>query len=67
MFTTSCKTQTIVTRQRALISDFLTNARGNVAVITALSALPIVSAIGCAVDYSMATTIKTRLQAASVY
>ena len=50
---------------RALISGFLANARGNVAVITALSALPIISAIGCVVDYSMATTIKTKLQAAA--
>jgi Flp pilus assembly protein TadG len=65
MFTTIWKTQAICTRLRALISGFLSNARGNVAVITALSALPIVSAIGCAVDYSMATTIKTKLQAAA--
>jgi Putative Flp pilus-assembly TadE/G-like len=35
-------------------------------VITALSALPIISAIGCVVDYSMATTIKTKLQAAAL-
>src|SRR2546423_578224 len=41
------------------------NARGNVAVITALPALPIISAIGCVVEYSMATTIKTKLQAAA--
>jgi Flp pilus assembly protein TadG len=65
MFTTIWKTQTIRKHPRALISGFLANARGNVAVITALSALPIVSAIGCAVDYSMATTIKTKLQAAA--
>ena len=55
MLTTIWKTQAISTRLRALISSFLANARGNVAVITALSALPIISAIGCVVDYSMAT------------
>ena len=65
MLTTIWKTQAISTRLRALISSFLANARGNVAVITALSALPIISAIGCVVDYSMATTIKTKLQAAA--
>ena len=62
MLTTIWKTQAISTRLRALISSFLANARGNVAVITAL---PIISAIGCVVDYSMATTIKTKLQAAA--
>jgi Flp pilus assembly protein TadG len=65
MLTTICKTHAISTRLRALISSFLADARGNVAVITALSALPIISAIGCVVDYSMATTIKTKLQAAA--
>ena len=39
--------------------------RGYVAVSTALSAIPIISAIGCVVDYSMATMIKTKLQAAA--
>jgi hypothetical protein len=61
MLTTIWKTHAISTRLRALISSFLADARGNVAVITALSALPIISAIGCVVDYSMATTIKTKL------
>jgi Flp pilus assembly protein TadG len=65
MLTTIWKTQATGTRLQALISGFLANARGNVAVITALSAIPIVSAIGCVVDYSMATTIKTKLQAAA--
>jgi Flp pilus assembly protein TadG len=65
MLTTIWKTQATRTRLQALISSFLANARGNVAVITALSALPIISAIGCAVDYSVATTIKTKLQAAA--
>ena len=41
------------------------NRRGNVAVITALAMLPMVAAVGCAVDYSMASMIKTKLQAAA--
>jgi Flp pilus assembly protein TadG len=65
MLTTIWKTSPIRTQLKALISGFLANARGNVAVITALSAIPVISAIGCAVDYSMATTIKTKLQAAA--
>src|SRR5580698_4524174 len=65
MLTTIWKMQAISTRLQALISGFLANRRGNVAVITALSAIPIISAIGCVVDYSMATMIKTKLQAAA--
>jgi Flp pilus assembly protein TadG len=52
-------------RMRTLTSGFLTNKRGNVAVITAIAAVPLVSVLGCAVDYTMATTIRTRLQAAA--
>jgi Flp pilus assembly protein TadG len=52
-------------RMRALTSGFLANKRGNVAVITAIAAVPLVSVLGCAVDYTMATTIRTRLQAAA--
>jgi len=53
------------TRLRALVCDFRTNRFGNVAVITALAVLPMVAAMGCAVDYSMATMVKTKLQAAA--
>jgi Flp pilus assembly protein TadG len=52
-------------RMRTLISGFLSNTRGNVAVITGIVAVPLISAVGCAVDYSMATTIRTKLQAAA--
>ena len=52
-------------RLRALISNFRLNKRGNVAVITALALLPMVAAMGCAVDYSMASMVKTKLQAAA--
>jgi Flp pilus assembly protein TadG len=52
-------------RLRTLIADFRSNSRGNVAIITALAALPMMAAIGCAVDYSNASMIRTKLQAAA--
>ncbi|MGA8611573.1 MAG: pilus assembly protein TadG-related protein [Xanthobacteraceae bacterium] len=50
---------------RSLIANFASNKRGNVAVICALTALPLLSAVGCAIDYSIASAIKTKLQAAA--
>jgi Flp pilus assembly protein TadG/uncharacterized protein YegL len=52
-------------RLRTLIVAFRSNKRGNVAIITALMAIPLVCAVGCVVDYSMASLIKTKLQAAA--
>ena len=52
-------------RIRALTSNFRLNTRGNVAVITALATLPMVAAIGCVIDYTDASMIKTKLQAAA--
>ncbi len=52
-------------RMRALISKFGRSRRGNVAVISALAALPMVAAVGCVVDYSTAAMVKTKLQAAA--
>jgi Flp pilus assembly protein TadG len=52
-------------RMRALIADFRSNSRGNVAIICALCAIPLVSAVGCVIDYSMASTVRTKLQAAA--
>jgi Flp pilus assembly protein TadG len=50
-------------RLRALISDFRSNRRGNVAVIAALAMLPMIAAVGCVIDYTTATVIGTKLQA----
>jgi Flp pilus assembly protein TadG len=53
---------------RALVStigNFGTDRRGNTAIIFALALLPVISAVGCAVDYSMATRIKAKLQSAA--
>ena len=52
-------------RARVLVADFRTDRRANVAVMTAIAVIPIFAAIGCVVDYTMATTVKTRLQAAA--
>lgn len=52
-------------RARTLLASFRSSKRGNVAIICALCALPLVSAVGCVVDYTMASTIKTRLQSAA--
>jgi Flp pilus assembly protein TadG len=50
---------------RALIHRFRSNNSGNVAIITALAFLPLIAGIGCAIDYTGATMIKTKLQAAA--
>ena len=52
-------------RLQVLICSFGRNRRGNVAVISALAALPMVAATGCVVDYTNAAMIKTKLQAAA--
>lgn len=46
-------------------TDLRSNTRGNVAVITALACLPMIAAVGCVVDYTTASMIKTKLQAAA--
>ena len=50
---------------RKQISGFAANKRGNVAVIAALACLPMIAGVGCVIDYSNASLIKTKLQAAS--
>ena len=52
-------------RMLELFSNLKSDRRGNVAVITALAALPMISAIGCVIDYSNASMIRTKLQAAA--
>jgi len=44
---------------------FRRDQRGNIAVIFAVACVPLISAIGCAVDYSLATRMKAKLQAAA--
>ncbi len=50
---------------RALVNSFATDRRGNVAIMTALAALPMLAAVGCVVDYTMASMVKAKLQAAA--
>ena len=49
----------------SLIGRFRKDRRGNIAVIFAIALLPILSAVGCAVDYSLATRMRAKLQAAA--
>jgi Flp pilus assembly protein TadG len=49
----------------SLIGGFRRDQRGNVAVIFVIALLPLLSAIGCAIDYSRATRIQSKLQAAA--
>src|SRR4051794_15118145 len=49
----------------SLLKLFCRDRSGNIAVLFTLSALPVLSAVGCAVDYSRATQLRAKLQAAS--
>jgi Flp pilus assembly protein TadG len=51
-------------RVRNLIAEFFRAKAGNVAVIFAVAVVPIIGAIGTAVDYSRASDVKSHLQAA---
>jgi Flp pilus assembly protein TadG len=48
-----------------LIRRFRSDQRGNIAVIFTIACLPVLSAIGCAVDYARATQFQSKLQAAA--
>ena len=47
-----------------LLNRFRRDKSGNIAVIFTLAMLPLLSALGCAVDYSRATQLRTKLQSA---
>jgi Flp pilus assembly protein TadG len=48
-----------------LMNRFRSDKRGNIAVIFAIATVPLISAIGCAIDYSEATRIKAKMQSAA--
>jgi Flp pilus assembly protein TadG len=48
-----------------LISRFCSDKRGNIAVTFVIASLPILSAIGCAIDYSLASRMKAKMQSAA--
>jgi Flp pilus assembly protein TadG len=52
-------------RITTLISRFRRDTKANIAVIFAIATVPIITAVGCATDYSMAARMKTKLQSAS--
>ena len=49
---------------RSLLRRFLANRKGNVAILFAFALVPIIGAMGAAVDYSMASAQRVTLQAA---
>jgi len=48
-----------------LVNRFARDRRGNIAVIFALACVPVMSAIGCAMDYSRAIQLSAKLQSAA--
>jgi Flp pilus assembly protein TadG len=52
-------------RLTRLIKRFGIDKKGNMAVIFAITCIPIVTAIGCAVDYSLAVRMRSKLEAAA--
>jgi Flp pilus assembly protein TadG len=48
-----------------LIGRFRSDQRGNIAMIFAIACVPLISGVGCAVDYSMATRMRAKLQSAA--
>ncbi|MBC9882752.1 pilus assembly protein [Bradyrhizobium sp. INPA01-394B] len=48
-----------------LTRRFGRDTSGNIAVIFAIACVPLITAVGCAVDYSRATQIRSKLQAAA--
>ena len=48
-----------------LLGRFRGDKRGNIAVIFAIACIPVLSGVGCAIDYSMATRMKAKLQSSA--
>src|SRR5437667_5133794 len=48
-----------------IISRFRADRCGNIAVIFTLALFPVMAAVGCGIDYSMASRIKAKLQSAA--
>jgi Flp pilus assembly protein TadG len=52
-------------RLRAGLVEFRRNRRANVAIMFAVTIVPILGAVACAIDYSMAMSARTKIQAAA--
>ncbi|MES1149413.1 MAG: TadE/TadG family type IV pilus assembly protein, partial [Bradyrhizobium guangdongense] len=48
----------------SLLNRFARDRSGNIAVIFAVASVPVMSAVGCAVDYSRAIQLRAKLQSA---
>jgi Flp pilus assembly protein TadG len=48
-----------------LLRRFRRDTAGNIAVIFTLAAVPVISVVGCAIDYSRANALRSKLQAAA--
>lgn len=48
-----------------LARRFGSNSNGNVAIIFAIASIPMLAAVGCAVDYSLAVRMKSKMQSAA--
>jgi Flp pilus assembly protein TadG len=55
----------ILNRVSASISRFQRDKRANIAVTFAIASVPVIGAVGVAVDYSLATRMKAKLQSAA--
>jgi Flp pilus assembly protein TadG len=49
----------------SLVNRFRKDKRGNIAVIFAIACVPLISAVGCAIDYSEAARIRSKMQSAA--
>jgi len=47
------------------LKRFVGDTRGNIAVIFAIACIPLLSGVGCAIDYALATRMKSKLQSAA--
>jgi Flp pilus assembly protein TadG len=61
--TTAVEPRGCITRMGDLIAGFRRNRRGNVAIMAGMAAIPMIVAVGCVIDYTMATSAKAKLQA----
>ena len=55
----------MIPKAAALLSRLNKDTAANVAVIFAIAVVPIIGSVGCAVDYSMAVRLRSKLQAAA--
>lgn len=56
---------TLVARIPAAIAEFGRNRRGSTAVLISVVAVPLIAAVGCVVDYTMVTSVRTKIQGAA--